>query len=385
MKIVLLADIHIGAIKDCNYVYNVITEIVDKEIGSEPCNVLILLGDYFDRLFKLNEEYVGLAVNVMSYIVRKCIQNHTKIRIVYGTESHEMGQYKIFNHHLTSSRVDMKLIDTCTSEELFPGVNVLYLPEEYMNSKSEFYKDTLFSGKRYEYIFGHGMIMDGMPDEIALSKTVESEKQVPRFVSKDFESTGAIVSFGHYHQHVDITPNVHYVGSLFRWKFGEDTPKGYAVIRDGKWEFVENPYAYQFITYQYEKDNSIFESAENLLKEINQVKQKNAEILTGDKYGKVRLIFYVPENVFSGFRDTLKGALVDEKQISVAVKDTKLIEEIEKDSDTDEYDYILDESMDIPTKIHHFMHQFFDDAFTDDELNPDKIRKYIKEDLDLND
>ena len=51
MKILLLADLHIGAIKDENYVYSIIQNIIDKEIGTDKCDALIILGDYFDRLF----------------------------------------------------------------------------------------------------------------------------------------------------------------------------------------------------------------------------------------------------------------------------------------------------------------------------------------------
>ena len=380
MKILLLADIHIGSIKDCAYMYSVLTEIIDKEIGFDKCDAVILLGDYFDRLFKLNEEFVGLAVNTMSYLIRKCKATKTKIRIIYGTESHEMGQYRIFNYHLTSSGVDMKLIDTCTEEELLPGVNVLYVPEEYMDSKTEFYKNTIFSGKKYDYIFGHGMIMDGMPEEIALTKIIETEKQVPRFVSTDFTATEALVVFGHYHQHVDINDKIHYVGSLFRSKFGEDTPKGYAVIRDGAWEFIENTKAYQFRHYTYKPDSEVFKSPENLLNEINRIKRLNEDILSDDVVGKIKLNFNVPEDVFTSFRETLRSALVNEKRIIIAIREKNVEEKIESENEESTYDYLLDGSLDLPTKIHMFMQQFFG---PDNIVDANSIKRYITEDLSL--
>ena len=64
-------------------------------------------------------------------------------------------QYKLFNYHFTSYEVDIKVIDTAMEEELFPGVNVLYLPEEYIDNKRKFYKRFLDGSKHYDYIFGH--------------------------------------------------------------------------------------------------------------------------------------------------------------------------------------------------------------------------------------
>lgn len=380
MKLWLLADLHIGAIKDMKYMYDVTTELIDREVRQDPCDAVILLGDYFDRLFRLNEEFVGLAVNLMSYLVRACAQNKTKIRIIYGTESHEMGQYRIFNHHFSSNRIDMKLIDTCTEEELFPGVQILYLPEEYMEDKMTFYQDTIFSGKKYDYIFGHGMIMDGMPESIALSKTVSAERQVPRFVSQDFAQTDALVAFGHYHQHADITEKVHYVGSLFRWQFGEDTPKGYAIIRDGVWEFHENPYAYPFRTYHYPEDSPIYQNSEALMKELHRIQQENEDILSGETDGRIRLEFHLPEHPFDGFQDAIRGVLLNNKKVKTVWKDSQPVVEASEDPKDTRFDFIMDPSMDISDKIHAFMDMTMDPEFV---VSPEVIRRYITNELTL--
>ena len=82
MRFLLFADIHIGSIKDTNYVYTVLTNIIDKELIFNHTDAVFILGDYFDRLFKVNEEYVSLAINVMSYLRRACARSKTKIRII---------------------------------------------------------------------------------------------------------------------------------------------------------------------------------------------------------------------------------------------------------------------------------------------------------------
>ena len=55
MRILLLADIHIGSIKDSKYVYDVITRIIDKEVILTHSDMVVILGDYFDRLCKAKD------------------------------------------------------------------------------------------------------------------------------------------------------------------------------------------------------------------------------------------------------------------------------------------------------------------------------------------
>lgn len=385
MKILLLADIHIGAIKDGNYVYSVIQNIIDKEIGTDKCDALIILGDYFDRLFKVNELDTALAINLMSYIVRKCKQNKTKIRIVYGTEGHEMGQYKLFNYHLTSFGTDMKVIETTTEEELFPGVNVLYLPEEYIQSKGEFYKDTLYSGKKYQFIFGHGMIVEGVPESMVYNHTNPKLKHVPQFSVRDFIDTDALVFFGHYHQHVDINDQCHYVGSLFRYKFGEEAPKGYVVIKDNEWEFIENQYAYQYRTIQFDESSDVYSSVENLTSVLNKVQEENQDVLSGVVLGKIRLVFIMPKETFPEFKDTLRTLMTNQKQMTYLIKDIGLIEEIEAEKQEDESmkeikSYLLEPKLDISTKINLFMKEFIQ---SDNVLDKETIMHYITDPLEL--
>ena len=380
MRLLLFADIHIGSIKDNNYIYNVITEIIDKEIMFIKTDAVIILGDYFDRLFKVNEEYVSTSINVMSYLIRACAKTNTKIRIIYGTESHEMNQYRLFNYHLTSSNVDIKLFTTAQEEELFPNINVLYLPEEYINDKHQFYKDTLYSGKQYQYIFGHGIIEDGMPSIVSFShnSNKNNEKQVPRFKSGEFTNISNITVFGHYHVHTQMN-NVYYLGSLFRDSFGEETPKGYGIIEDNKFKFIENTRAYIYKSYEFAINSDVYQNTDNLIKEINIIKEENADIFSGERQGKIRLIFHTPSNIDSSFRDNLKSIIFNDKHISPLIKESNedLINDIKEDID-DEYDFILDASMPITDKIYQFISKQYDDHMSLEELN-----NYINKELIL--
>ena len=379
MRILLFADIHIGSIKEIAYVYNTITDIIEKEVEFKKTDMVVILGDYFDRLFKVNEEYVSLAINVMSYLIRACSRSNTKIRIVYGTESHEMNQYKLFNYHITSSDIDLKIFDT-VSEEDIDGYKILYIPEEYIMDKEKHYHEYLYSGRHYNYIFGHGIIEDGMPSIVSYSNenNKNKEKQVPRFKSGEFSNISDITVFGHYHCYTAMN-NVYYLGSLFRSSFGEESSKGYGIIEDKKFTFIENDKAYIYKTYEYGPTSDVYDSAENIMREINRIKDENRELFSGERNGKIRLLFRTPENLDPAFKENLHGLITNDNLISSLIKEPNndLINEIKEDLE-DEFDFIIDPSLGILDKIYRYICMQYDDPpFTIEKLG-DYIGKSIE-------
>ena len=367
MRILLFADIHIGAIKDCDYVYDVMSSIIDKEIMFTKTDVVVILGDYFDRLFKVNEEYVSLAINVMSYLIRACRKNGTKIRIVYGTESHEMNQYRLFNYHFASSSVDIKLFTTAT-EETINGKKILYLPEEYISNKLEFYREYLYSGKHYNYIFGHGIIEEGMPQQSLISNPSNLENKVARFRTDELGPAADVVVFGHVHTGYN-KGNVYYLGSLFRYKFGEEPPKCYGVITDSEITLVENDKAYIYNTYEFDESSEVYESTDKLVSAIEHLKAENEEIFNGKKVGKIRLIFHTPANVDPAFGTTIKEILFNDKIMKLMIKESSQItEEDGVEEETDEYEFVLDNTMKIDDKIFTFIGMTHEDHMTLAEL-----------------
>lgn len=375
MRILLLADIHIGAIKDCDYVYDVFTSIIDKEVMFTKTDTVVILGDYFDRLFKVNEEYVSLAINAMSYLIRACRKNGTKIRIVYGTESHEMNQYRLFNYHFASSSVDIKLFTTASTETL-GGKKILYLPEEYIKSKHEFYKEFLYDGKHYDYIFGHGVIVEGMPQESLISNPSNLENKVASFNVSELSSAGDLIVFGHVHTGYN-KGSVYYLGSLFRYKFGEESPKCYGVINDDKLELIENTRAYEYKTYEFNEDSDVYKSTDDLITEIEKIKKDNEAIFSGEKSGKIRLIFHTPTDVDPTFGTSIKEILFNDKIMKLMIKEsTKITEEDGIEEETDEYEFVLDNTMRVDDKIYTFI-----DMKHEDHMSLAELIKYIHDPL----
>ena len=369
-RMLLLSDIHVGSVRDTIYFFNVIADIFEQELIFNHTDAVIILGDFFDKLSKANDQYTILAINIMSHLIRLSKRANTKIRIIYGTESHEMSQYALFSYHFEEESVDMKIIDTVWTEELFPDINVLYIPEEYIENKHEYYKKHLYSGEYYTYIFGHGIIAEGMPMvNVKIEESKSSEKKVPVFRVDELSSICELCIYGHYHLKRQISDNCYYLGSLFRDKFGEEDPKVYGVIEDGVLTFVENKDAYTYKSYEYESSSEIYNSLDNLINEVKKIKSENFDIFSGKKVGKIKIIFHLPDDTDTSFKEGIRNILFKDKEISYIMKEASVTKtEVDNKVET-EYDFILD-SVDVEYKIHRFINKVHEhEIMTFDEVN----------------
>ena len=121
---------------------------------------------------------------------------------MYGTESHECNQYDILS--LLKIYDKIRVIKQVTEEELLPGLNVLYLPEEHILDKKEYYKEFFEEDQKYDYIFGHGIIREAMKEAAVQNDTSsDKRKKVPVFSTAEFRRIcKGQTYFGHYHVNV---------------------------------------------------------------------------------------------------------------------------------------------------------------------------------------
>ena len=128
----IIADLHIGVINP-SIQYNEFKSIFLDKIEKVRPDYIIFLGDYFDHKASLNDELSYYSFYIFNELISKIKENNllTKIRFVYGTESHEWNQYNIINA-ANKRGLDISVIYTVTEEELFPDFNVLYIPEEHI-------------------------------------------------------------------------------------------------------------------------------------------------------------------------------------------------------------------------------------------------------------
>lgn len=380
---IVIADEHFGVI-DADKLYEEHQRIIIDFIKElDNLDVIFIAGDYFDHLLSLNEKSTARAMEFFDELTFWVENLGTKIRIIYGTESHECKQYSWLISRAAYINVDIKVINH-VQEELIDDIWVLYIPEEYIYNKQEYYKEFFTGEKKYDYIIGHGIIQEMMEDAIYhLNKSSKNSNRAkaPIFTSTELsENCKGTVYFGHYHMNKNIHNKVFYVGSFTRWCFGEDEPKGfyYFTKNDDEYshKFIENTMADKFITFNYGYESPIFKSEERMENELHKIEK----FINNDVLSHVRLIMTVPEEYpnAEGLLVSLSERFKNSKGIKIKVvngyvsKKQKINKEY-LDSVKQKYSFIFDKNMPIAEQAENFIHTKFEI-----ELSSERIDLHLK-------
>ena len=384
IKGLIFADLHIGAMNLAQQ-YREIENVLFASIKKYKPDIIISLGDFFDHKASLNDSLSYYSFLVFTKIISICeeIGISPKIRFVYGTESHEWKQYKIIETAKTN--FDIKVIHYCEEEELFPDFNVLYIPEEHIYSKSEYYEKYLSNAKRYDYIFGHGVIREVMKEAALSSDKDESKrKKVPVF------STGELMYackgqtyFGHYHINTNMNDEVIYCGSLNRWIFGEEDPKGmyYIEKKNDEYnnEFIENEYAEIYKTIYFGYDSKIFKDMSLLNNKLSQIE----DMIKDGVINKVRFEFNIPPDIDNPeyIIKVINNKYKFNQNVKVNIVNGYIDEKKKKDKEElDQWNIenapLLDPNKSIEEKVSYFISVEYKR-----DITPEKIKIYLNSPL----
>lgn len=298
---IIISDIHFGAIDPIKLKEELEDGFIYFLENMKKIDFIVITGDYFDHKIYLNDKTSDYAFGFMDNLVKIAKRNRCPIRIIYGTESHEVNQYNIFNTYEKDKDTDFKIIKRVEEEELLEDLWVLYLPEEFMLSKKEYYEEFFNNKNKYNYIFGHGIIQEVMTDAVKNTHKEKENKRekVPVFTTSELLSIcKGQVYFGHYHMNVNINDRIFYVGSFTRWKHGEPNIKGFYHIMYNRVkdeyveEFIENTLAPKYITYNYGYNSHVMDSEKALIDELNK-RDKLTRAINGDH---IKYVFNIPEN-----------------------------------------------------------------------------------------
>lgn len=338
MKIAFCADVHIGA-PNTN-----LSEILGcfEDMLSQS-DMLVIGGDILDAKFQASSENITMLLELFDFITTIARPQKKRVRLIYGTQSHDgYPQLQVLNPYTVM--MDFKIIDH-VCEEIVDGTKILYIPEEIILYKSTYYASTLYSGKRYDYIFGHGVIAEGMQmvKEPSEDKKV---KTVPVFKTEELKNAVKYhVCFGHYHRQWS-SGNVAYVGSLSRFKHGEPEPKGWYLLDKHNRTFIENQWCPKYIEHKITcSDYNINDLQSLIVDKINQFK------FNCNARDKLKFMFNINRNTSDaiGYLDIIR-TLCRGDGISYSIKDINDIM-ITDDIIENEYDYILDQNVPISDKI----------------------------------
>ena len=387
---IIISDIHFGVIDSIQLKKELNDVFIYYLTTMKKIDFIVITGDYFDHKIYLNDRISDYAISFMDKIVKIACEHSCPIRIVYGTESHEVNQYNIFNIYENDPKIDFKVIYTAQEEELIQGVNVLYLPEEYIYSKSDYYSKYFKNKDKYDYVFGHGIIQEVMTNACKHidTKKESKRKKVPIFKSSELaEICKGQVYFGHYHVNTNIADKIFYVGSFTRWMHGEIEEKGfYHTVYDkskSKYsqKFIENYLAKKYITYVYGYDNDVMNSEEKLIYELN----KRDKLIESEDADYVRYVFNIPENhpnpefvmnvlneryrFNNNIKFQITNGYVEKKR---RINKEKLNEVLES------YPMIFDKSVHIEDKIVYFIKRKYEA-----DISIDTVKKILHEDNEM--
>jgi len=347
LRIINIGDIHFRKEK-ANILYKELNEIFIKYIKEhkDEIDVINILGDLFDEEISMNKDTSKYIYNFINRLVNICKINNIKLRIIRGTRSHDLNQLENFNYFKTMKNLDFKIINTVEVEEIFDSINVLYLPEEYMEDQKEFYQpyfEGLVDGAKYDFIFGHGTF-----DVVAFVNQIsESERTIKNAPVYNFDEYreyvyGPII-FGHIHPYQNFKDKLYYTGSFSRWAHGENLSKG----------FLDLTYDCETLEYTVKRIINTL-APEYVSLTLNEVKGKTIEEklkeinrLSKDKFVKIIA------NESSLDNNIIKESLnlVNNDKVKLNLVNKELLDKEEDE----EYMFIVKREYDIPTTIQKFI------------------------------
>lgn len=355
-KLLVIGDIHFGYYP-AKLLYEEFKLVIDN-ITNE-IDAIMIAGDYFDTKLTLSSKHSLYAIKAFCDIINKCEQTGTKIRMIRGTASHDPENQLINLANIAkSSKVDFKLYNTVGEEELFPDFNVLYIPEEYMENKDEYYKE--FFNKKYQCIIGHGMFEE---TNFVVNKTLHMKKY-PVFNSEFMESIceGPII-FGHIHKSQTIKNRIMYTGSFTRSRYGEEEDKGFILSKyetdskETKFKFIINEKATKYDTIEILEDSEIFSMILN--EQIRFIK----ELISMYKKDKLRIKIYIPNDYDNtkAFIDSITTIFSNMENIDILIMDNS--KEITKQKTKEivdklmmKYNFIFDKNVSYEDKIQQYIY-----------------------------
>ena len=214
---------------------------------NKSLDILFISGDLFDRLIDLNTKEIHPIIEFFNYLLTYCTNNDILLRVLNGTPSHDWGQSQLLVklNDIRTNKCNLryhKQLDIEYIESL--QQHVLYIPDEWSNSHEEIEKQV--QAKLIEHSISQVdiAILHGQFGYQVAGKPFKG-----LFYQEDYflSLVRGFIHIGHYHvysHHDRIIAN----GSLERLAHGEEAPKGYVLVNNDRFTFIENTNAYTYKT-----------------------------------------------------------------------------------------------------------------------------------------
>ncbi len=363
ISMLISADWHLGAIDSERFRNELISIVQEKLKSLKSLDLFIVAGDTFDMKEYLSSDTVKSFFRILVDLLGITKKFNTEFRFIEGTRTHDAMQLEtleiICNQFVDHERI--KFIHEVSREE-FKGINILYLPEEYVVDSDTYYKSYL--SDHYDFIFGHGPtdLMWYMKKENEMAK-LHSSATV--FKADELCKVANYSYFGHFHYNIaaGIDRRFKSIGPVTRWEFDKDGNCGMYYTEYDKdtgiafEEYLLNKYApiMPTVTFSIKKNYELDDLNRLLHDRLDKVK---------DTADKTRLIVVIDSTLeqFVVMRDFVLasfGKIPDVKLLLkiVSSSETDDISDVEttEENSLEERPYLYDKSMRDEARIASFI------------------------------
>jgi len=353
VKIAHIADVHWGAINPKKLYNDLKTEFVDYIKEIEDLDMIMILGDYFDKKIPLTDQSSILGIKFLNQLCSYTKKKNIEIRLIRGTKTHDFNQLDNFKS-LESTFSNFRIINT-VSEEIFNGLKFLYVPEEYMNDQEEYYRE--FKNNTWDCVYGHGT-WDVFAFQNQISESERMIKGSPVFMYNEWDPIVKYdIIFGHIHVKNDHK-KLHYPGSFERWCYGEEKEKGFLIQTiDLKNEVsliqtIKNTKATEYTTVTLSNMVNENEDLKDTISKIEALKKDNSNF-------RVK----VSKDMSLEDLNILKETFSNENSIRIELQSVK---EQVQEKVLEEYDFL---GNDVSENIQAFIKEKFGKDISLDEIN----------------
>jgi DNA repair exonuclease SbcCD nuclease subunit len=345
-----IADIHFGAVSPARLLQE-LREGFMADLESKAANVdlVVICGDLFHKKISMNDPSGKAVIDFMNELMYVCHPNGVSVRLLYGTLTHDHSQPENFRWMENVEGYDFRIIRHVQPEEVFPGYEVLWIPEEYFEDPHAVYAEHF--DRQYDGVFLHGSI-DFLDFSGHLNNHSQGGRFAPVFKFRELRdiSRGAVLC-GHIHVRQAYEDKCYYPGSYTRWVHGEEEPKcwidhSYNVESgESTVEFYENELAPKFVTFNL--DELVGPGAE-----LEEIHDTISAIATAD--ATVRII--VQGRL--GSEDAADVAVIREAfaaQGNVRIESKGRGPQEQQAAVDDRFAFILERQMDIPDTVARYL------------------------------
>lgn len=264
LRILEISDIHIG------HTNTTAQDIVGKLRRQVSCDrtmaeldLIVIAGDYWDKLLKTNSPEYVVGVGWLQTLVRQCRHHRVVCRVVEGTTLHDHHQSEILSAIVSEmekdgrpEEIDVKYVRDLSIEHIGRlGIDVLYVPDNLGDGSTLFTQvRDLMTQSRVEsvdFAFMHGCFRYQMP-EIADHPSTHREEDYLSVVKYQ-------IFIGHHHT-FSHRGRICAAGSFDCLTHGDEAAKGfirYDLYPDGTYRLthVHNEEAKRYVTLSMLSEN----------------------------------------------------------------------------------------------------------------------------------